>query len=98
MMIQNIINNLSGAIALPLFENMCKRISISDIKRIYELLNGLYEQGCKRDLFTLIHIIITFSQIEIPQDYYSLIGDLKTEEEFVGELLADLQDILCEFE
>lgn len=96
-MIQNKINNLSGAITLPLFEQMSKKISVSDIKRIYELLDGLYEQGSKRDVFNLIHIIIIFSQIEIPQEYYSLIGDLKTEE-FVGELLADLQDILCEFE
>ncbi len=97
-MIQNQINNLSGMIALPLFERMCQNISVSEVKRTYAVLESLYENGQKQEAFYLLHVFISFSQIEIPQEYYSIVCNPRMREYLVGEVLADLEDILYEFE
>ncbi|MBQ8526221.1 MAG: hypothetical protein IJ460_05860 [Clostridia bacterium] len=97
-MIQNQINNLSGIITLPFFERMCQKISISEVKKTYELFESLYLNGQKQEVFYLLHTLIAFSHIEIPQKYYSIVGNSRMREDFVGEVLTDLEDILCEFE
>ncbi len=94
----NTINTLSGAITLPVFDLLHSRMSIRDIQRFYHSLCGLLGSDQANTAVTIIDILIRLARIELPDVYAEVMASRKLQAIFLDELLADFEDIMCEYE
>ena len=91
------INNLSGALALPLISELFAEYqSVEALNILLQMLTMLYNNGCGVRAFDLIYILFRTSGVALPQEFYNIINTEKDKCDFAGEFLADFYEILSE--
>ena len=93
-----IINQVSGAIMSPMVDKLSKKVSAEEISNFYNSLEFLNENELTQDAFSLLHIIIKASGVRLPEEYSCIVGNEKLRADFVEEAMADLEDILLDYE
>lgn len=94
----NTINTLSGAVMLPVFDMLCGRMNVRNIRRFYHSLCGLLGSDQANTAVTIIDVLIRLAGIELPDVYAEVIASRKLQAIFLDEFLADFEDILSEYE
>ena len=92
------LNNLSGTMVAPLFDKLCEKTSLTEVKKLCNLIEFSYKSEVIEELFALIHILVMTSGIEIPQKYYIMSENSELRVGFVHEVIADLEDLLMDYE
>ena len=91
------INDLSGALTLPLISKLFAVYqSIEKMDILLQMLTVLFRCGHTSRAFDIICTLFQTSGLTLPQEFYS---DIKTDldkHKFVGEFLTDFQEILDE--
>ena len=88
------INNLSGALALPLISELFAEYqSVEALNILLQMLTMLYNNGCGVRAFDLIYILFRTSGVALPQEFYNIINTEKDKCDFAGEFLADFYEI-----
>lgn len=91
------INNLSGALALPLISELFAEYqSVEALNILLQMLTMLYNNGCGVRAFDLIYILFRTSGVALPQEFYNIINTEKDKCDFAREFLADFYEILSE--
>ncbi len=91
------INDLSGALALPLISELFAEYqSVEALNILLQMLTMLYNNGCGVRAFDLIYGLFRTSRIALPQEFYDIIITEKDKCDFAGEFLADFGEILSE--
>ena len=91
------INDLSGALALPLISELFEEYqSVEALNILLRMLTMLYNNGCSVRAFDLIYTLFRISRIALPQEFYDIINTEKDKCAFAGEFLADFDEILTE--
>ena len=91
------INNLSGALALPLISGLFAEYqSVEALNILLQMLTMLYNNGRGVRAFDLIYALFRTSRIALPQEFYDRIIAEKDKCDFAGEFLADFREILSE--
>ena len=91
------INDLSGALALPLISELFAEYqSIEMLNSLLQMLTMLCNNGCGVRAFDLIYALFRTSRIALPQEFYDRIITEKDKCDFAGEFLADFGEILSE--
>ena len=91
------INDLSGALALPLISELFEEYqSVEGLNILLQMLTMLYNNGCGVRVFDLIYALFRTSRIALPQEFYDRINTEKDKCDFTGEFLADFGEILSE--
>ena len=93
----NSINTLSGAVALPVFDWLHDRINLREIRRFYHGLCDLQGSDHANTAVTVIDILIHLTGIEVPDVYAEVMASRKLQSIFLDEFLADFEDILSEY-
>lgn len=93
----NTINTLSGAVALPVFDWLHDRINLREIRRFYHGLCDLQGSDHANTAVTVIDILIHLTGIEVPDVYAEVMASRKLQSIFLDEFLADFEDILSEY-
>ena len=94
----NFINSLAGAIMSPVVDRISKRVSVEEIRNLYNLLESMYENNQTGAVFDYLNIIIKLSRVSLPHEYYYILDNNELRDEFVEEAMADLEDILLDYE
>ena len=66
--------------------------------QLRETVEFLYENELTQEAFSLLHIIIKASGVRLPEEYSCIVGNEKLRADFVEEAMADLEDILLDYE
>lgn len=91
------INDLSGALALPLISELFAEYqSVDALNILFQILTMLCNNGCGIRAFNLIYTLFRTSRIALPQEFYDIIDTEKDKCDFAGEFLADFGEILSE--
>ncbi len=91
------INDLSGALALPLISELFAEYQSVDALNIFlQMLTILLNNGCGVRVFDSIYALFKTSGIVLPQEFYDIIITEKDKCDFAGEFLADFYEILSE--
>lgn len=91
------INDLSGALVLPLISELfAEHQSVEALNILLQMLTMLYNNGCGVRAFVLIYTLFRTSGIALPQEFYDIINTEKDKCDFAGEFLADFYEILSE--
>lgn len=91
------INDLSGALALPLISELFAEYqNVEELNILLQMLTMLYNNGCGVRAFDLIYTLFRTSGIALSQEFYNIINAEKDKCDFVGEFLADFYEILSE--
>ena len=91
------INDLSGALALPLISELfAEHQSVEAMNILLQMLTMLYNNGCGVRAFDLIYTLFRTSRIALPQEFYGRINTEKDKCDFAGEFLTDFREILSE--
>lgn len=91
------INDLSGALALPLISELFAEYqSVDALNILFQILTMLCNNGCCIRAFNLIYTLFRTSRIALPQEFYDIIDTEKDKCDFAGEFLADFGEILSE--
>lgn len=98
MMNAHIMNALSGTIMSPVVDKICKKVSVEEVRNLHNSLEFMYENDLMQEAFSLLHILITSSGIRLPSEYRCIIDNSELRADFVEEAIADLEDILYDFE
>ncbi len=91
------LNDLSGSIALPLFEAMSQRMPIAIINELYRTLEDLCGRDLKFEAAMILCALISLSDIRYHQMFLEMQGDLSLMKDLAGEVLTDLGEILNEY-
>ena len=94
----NTINTLSGAVTLPVFDLLHNYMSIQEIQCLYHSLCDLQGSDHVNTAVTIIDVLIRLAKIELPDLYAEVMASRKLQAIFLGEFLADFEDILSEYE
>lgn len=94
----NVVNFVSGAIISPLFDKICDITNISKAKEIYTSFKKMYELGLKEDIFSILHMLITTSDVDVPDQYFDMVDNPEFRECFVYEVLEDFEDLMYDIE
>lgn len=90
------INDLSGALALPLISELFAEYqSVEALNILLQMLTMLCNNGGVR-AFDLIYTLFRTSRIALPQEFYDRINTEKDKCDFAGEFLTDFREILSE--
>lgn len=91
------INDLSGALALPLISELFAEYqNVEALNILLQMLTMLYNNGRDVRAFDLIYALYRTSRIALPQEFYDRINTEKDKCDFAGEFLADFREILSE--
>ena len=91
------INDLSGALALPLISELFAEYqSVEALNILLQMLTMFCNNGCGVRAFDLIYILFRTSGVALPQEFYNIINTEKDKCDFAGEFLADFYEILSE--
>ena len=91
------INDLSGALALPLISELFAEYqSVEALNILLQMLRMLCNNGCGVRAFDSIYTLFRTSGIALPQEFYDIINAEKDKRDFVGEFLTDFREILSE--
>ncbi|MCF2620069.1 hypothetical protein JQM63_09625 [Oscillibacter valericigenes] len=91
------INDLSGALALPLISELFAEYqNVEGLNILLRMLTMLYNNGCCVRAFDSIYTLFRTSGIALPQEFYDRINAEKDKCDFAGEFLADFCEILSE--
>lgn len=91
------INDLSGALALPLISELfAEDQNVEELNILLQMLTMLYNNGCGVRVFDSIHTLFKTSGIALLQEFYDIIITEKDKCDFAGEFLADFGEILSE--
>lgn len=91
------INDLSGALALPLISELFAEYqSVEGLNILLQMLTMLYSNGCGVRAFDFVYTLFRTSGIALPQKFYDIINTEKDKCDFVGEILTDFCEILSE--
>ena len=91
------INDLSGALALPLISELFEEYqSVERLNILLQMLTMLCNNGCGVRVFDSIYTLFKTSGIALPQEFYDRINTEKDKCDFAGEFLADFDEILTE--
>ena len=91
------INDLSGALALPLISELFAEYqNVEALNILLLILAMLYNNGCGVRAFDLIYALFRTSRIALPQEFYDIINTEKDKCDFAGEFLTDFGEILTE--
>lgn len=94
----NVVNFVSGAIISPLFDKMCDITNVSKSKEIYTSFKKMYELGLKEDIFSILHMLITTSDVDVPDQYFDMVDNPEFRAGFVYEALEDFEDLMYDIE
>ena len=92
------LNTLSGAVTLPVFDLLHSCMSIREIQHFYHSLCDLRRAHHVNTAVTIIDVLIRLAKIELPDVYAEVMASRKLQAIFLGEFLADFEDILNEYE
>ena len=91
------INDLSGALALPLISELFEEYqSVERLNILLQMLTMLCNNGCGVRVFDSIYTLFKTSGIALPQEFYDRINTEKDKCDFAEEFLADFCEILSE--
>lgn len=91
------INDLSGALTLPLISRLFAEYqSIEKMDVLLKMLTVLFRYGHTVQAFDIICALFQTSGLTLPQEFYSGIKTDLDKHKFVGEFLTDFQEILDE--
>ena len=93
-----IINQVSGAIMSTLVDKMSKKVSADEVRNLYSSLEFMIENERTQEAFSLLHTIIKTSGVRLPEEYRCIVDSEKLRADFVEEAMADLEDILLDYE
>ena len=93
-----IINQVSGAIMSTLVDKMSKKVSADEVRNLYSSLEFMIENERTQEAFSLLHTIIKTSGVRLPEEYRCIVDSGKLRADFVEEAMADLEDILLDYE
>ena len=94
----NIVNFVSGAIISPLFDKMCDITNVSKAKEIYTSFKKMYELGLNEEIFSILHMLIVSSGIDVPKQHLDMADDEEFRESFVFEVIEDFEDLMYDIE
>lgn len=94
----NIVNFVSGAIISPLFDKMCDITNVSKAKEIYTSFQKMYDLGLKEEIFSILHMLIASSGIDVPKQYLDMVDDEEFRGIFVFEAIEDFKDLMYDIE
>ena len=69
-----------------------------EVRNLYSSLEFMIENERTQEAFSLLHIIIKTSGVRLPEEYRCIVDNEKLRADFVEEAIADLEDILYDFE
>lgn len=91
------INDLSGALALPLISELFAEYqNVEALNILLQMLTMLYNNGRGVRAFNLIYALFRTSRIALPQEFYDRIITEKDKCDFAGEILTDFREIFSE--
>ena len=91
------INDLSGALALPLISELFEEYqSVERLNILLQMLTMLCNNGCGVRVFDSIYTLFKTSGIALPQEFYDRINTEKDKCDFAEEFLAEFCEILSE--
>ena len=91
------INDLSGALALPLISELFAEYqNVEGLNILLQMLTMLCNNGCGVRVFDSIYTLFKTSGIALPQEFYDRINTEKDKCDFAEEFLADFCEILSE--
>ena len=91
------INDLSGALALPLISELFAEYqSVDALNILLQMLTMLFNNGCGVRVFDSIYTLFKTSGIALPQEFYDRINTEKDKCDFAEEFLADFDEIITE--
>ena len=89
--------DLAGALTLPLVSELfAMNGNLNELKVLFHQLNLLYENNRHLLAFDIIYDLIRKAKLEVPYLFYEMISTNQDKHDFVGEFLADLNEILDE--
>ena len=86
-----------AALRFRFFEAMSQRMPIATINKLCRALEDLYGRDLKTEAAILLYSLISLSDIQRPQLFREIQGDLSLMKDFAGEVLPDLGEILDEY-
>ena len=92
------LNAVSGAIITPLVDKLCKKVTVDEVQNLYKALESMCENDLKEEAFSVLHTVIKMSGVRLPEEYRCIVDNEKLRADFVEEAIADLEDILYDFE
>ena len=89
--------DLAGVLTLPLVSELfAMNGNLNELKVLFHQLNLLYENNRHVLAFDIIYDLIRKAKLEVPYLFYETIATNQDKHNFVGEFLADLNEILDE--
>lgn len=58
----------------------------------------MYELGLKEEIFSILHMLITTSGVDLPEHYLNMIDNPESKAAFVHEALEDFKDLMYDIE
>ena len=91
------VNDLSGAVTLPLISKLfAEWKSVDQLEILLRMLTAYFHRGHTSEVFDMVCALLQSSGFCLPPEFYDVIKTNIDKREFIGEFLTDFREILGE--